>query len=112
MRLTEVTVCEIILPKDNKPSIFRGFAVSAGQENSVEIAVESDYQAYLRQKSLNAVLTTSAVVSGVWFAFGAAVLGVAVLARPAADVVGMDSAGREHPLTITTMSISAPGAKQ
>lgn len=84
----------------------------AGQESSTEITVESDYQAYLRQKSLNAVLTTSAVVAGAWFALGAAVLSVAVLLQPAPEVVGMDSAGREHSITVIKMPTQAPGAKQ
>jgi hypothetical protein len=110
--LTEVTVCEIILPKDNKPSIFRGVSVPAVEQNSVESAVESDYETYLHQKSLNAVLTTSAVVAGVWFALGAAVLGTAVFVRPAAEVVGMDAAGREHLITVSKMPIQALGAKQ
>jgi hypothetical protein len=112
MQLTEVTVCEIILPKDNKASIFSGVSVPVDEQNSVESVVESDYETYLRQRSLNAVLTTTAVASGVWFAVGVVVLGVAVWLRPAADVAGMDPAGREHPITVTKLRIQALGAQQ
>lgn len=112
MRLTEVTVCEIILPKDNKQSIFRGVAVSEVHQNSVDSDVGNDYETYLKQRSLNAVLSTAAVISSIWFAVGAVVLGVGVLVQPAADTVGMDPAGREHPLAIMKMPAHAPGAKQ
>jgi hypothetical protein len=86
--------------------------VSEVVQNSIDSDVESDYQTYLRQKSLNAVLTTSAVISSVWFAVGVVVLGAGVLAQPAADTVGMDPAGREHPLTVMKIPNQAPGAKQ
>lgn len=84
----------------------------AVEQNSVQSVDISDYETYLRQRSLNSALTTSAVVSGVWFAFGVIVLGVAIVMRPAADVVGMDPAGREHPITVIKMPIPAQGAKR
>lgn len=84
----------------------------AVEQNSVEQAEQSDYETYLQQKSLNAVLVKSAVVSGVWFVIGAVVLGVAILVRPYPDVVGMDPAGREYPLVTSKLPKSAAGAKQ
>ncbi|MFJ1470248.1 hypothetical protein [Massilia orientalis] len=112
MRLTEVTVCEIILPKDNKMSIFCGVSVSDVHQNSVDSIVENDYEDYLRQRSLNAVLTTSAVISSIWFAVGIVFLAVGVWVWPAANAVGMDPAGREHPLTVIKVPAQASGAKQ
>jgi hypothetical protein len=82
------------------------------EQPSADSAVESDYETYLRQKSLNAVLTNSAIFAGVWFACGVVVVSVAVFVRPAADVVGMDSAGREHPITVIKVPNQVPGAKQ
>lgn len=81
-------------------------------QNSVDSDFESDFQAYLRQKALNAALTTSAVISSIWFAVGVVVLGVGILAQPAADTVGMDPAGREHRLSVMTIPTQAPGAKR
>lgn len=74
--------------------------------------VASDYETYLKQRSLNAVLTKSAVFAGVWLALGVATIGVAALVRPDAEVVGMDPAGREYPIVVTKMPVQAPGAKQ
>lgn len=112
MRLTGVGLCEIILPTDNNPFIFWGVVVPAVEQNSVEQAEQSDYETYLRQKSLNAALTKAAVFSGVWFAIGTVILGVAILVRPYPNVVGMDPAGREHPLVTSKMPIKPAGAKQ
>lgn len=86
--------------------------MSTVHENSVDSVVENDYEDYLRQRSLNGVLTTAAVISSIWFAVGAVVLGVGVLVHPAADTVGMDPGGREHPLTIIKVPTQASGAKQ
>lgn len=86
--------------------------MSEDHQNSVDSDVGNDYETYLKQRSLNAVLSTAAVISSVWFAVGVVVLGVGVLVRPAADTVGMDPVGREHPLTIMKMPAQAPGAKQ
>lgn len=83
----------------------------AVEQNSVEQAEQSDYETYLRQKSLNAVLAKSAVVSGVWFIIGTIGLSVAILVRPYPDAVGMDPAGREHPLVTIKMPTKA-GAQQ
>lgn len=84
----------------------------AVEQNNVEQAEQSDYEIYLRQKSLNAVLTKAAVFSGVWFTIGTVVLGVAILVRPYPEAVGMDPAGREHPLVTSKMPIKAAGAQQ
>lgn len=111
MRLTGITLCEIILPTDKNPSIFWGSAVPAVVQNGVEQTVESDYEIYLKQRSLNAVLTKTAVVAGAWFAVGALTLSVAVFMRPEADVVGMDPAGREHPIVISKLPLPAAGVK-
>lgn len=81
------------------------------EHNGVEQTADSDYPTYLRQKSLNAALTRSAVVANAWLALGAAVLSIAVFTRPDPDVVGMDPAGREHPIVINEMPTSA-GAKR
>lgn len=81
-------------------------------QNSVDDNVENGYETYLKQRSLNAVLTTSAVISSIWFAVGVVVLGMGLLVRPAADTVGMDAAGREHSLTVIKVPNQAPGAKQ
>jgi hypothetical protein len=85
--------------------------VPAVEQNSVEQAEQSDYETYLRQKALSAVLAKTAVVSGAWFTIGAVVLGVAILVRPYPDAVGMDPAGREHPLVTSKMPIKAAGAQ-
>ena len=84
----------------------------AVEQNSVEQAEQSDYETYLQQKSLNDALTKSAVLSGAWFAIGAVVLSVAILLRPYPVAVGMDPAGREHPLITSKMPVKAPGVKQ
>lgn len=73
-------------------------------------AVESDYDTYLKQRSLNSALSTVVVGSGVWLALGAIMLGFGAMVRPDADVVGMDPAGREHPIVV--MPIQKVGAKQ
>lgn len=86
--------------------------MSEVHHNSVDGDVENDYETYLKQRSLNAVLTISAVISSIWFSVGVVVLGVGLWARPAADTVGMDTAGREHPLTVTKAPNKAPGVKQ
>ena len=86
--------------------------MSAVDEHSADSVVENEYEDYLRQRSLNGILTTAAVISSIWFAVGAVVLGVGVLVHPAADTVGMDPAGRGHPLTIIKVPTQAPGAKQ
>lgn len=80
------------------------------EQSGVEQAADSDYETYLKQRSLNAVLVKTAVVSGMWLALGAVTLGIAAMVRPDADVVGMDPAGREHPIVV--MPIQAVGAKQ
>lgn len=80
------------------------------EQSGVEQAAESDYETYLKQRSLNGVLVKAAVASGVWLAVGAATLGAAAVVRPDADVVGMDTAGREH--LIVVMPTQAVGAKQ
>lgn len=84
----------------------------AVEQNSAEQVVESDYQTYLKQKSLNTVLTKAAVFAGVWFAVGAMTVSAAVFMRPDADVIGMDAAGREHPIVISKLPLQAAGAKQ
>lgn len=71
-------------------------------------AAESDYETYLKQRSLNGILVKASVVSAVWLAVGAATLGAAAMMRPDADVVGMDPAGREHPIVV--MPIQVVGA--
>lgn len=80
------------------------------EQSGVEEAVQSDYDSYLKQRSLNRALVNALVVSGIWLAFGAVVLGSGAMMRPHADVVGMDTAGREHPIVV--MPIQAVGAKQ
>lgn len=80
------------------------------EQSEVEEAAESDYESYLKQRSLNGALVKVAAASGVWLALGAVVLGAGVMVRPDADVVGMDTAGREHPIVV--MPIKAVGAKQ
>lgn len=84
----------------------------AVEQSSVEQVVESDYETYLKQRSLNAALSKVVVYSGAWFALGTIAVGVAVFTRPDPAVVGMDSAGREHPLLVSKMVTKAPGAKQ
>lgn len=84
----------------------------AVEQISAEQVVESDYQTYLKQKSLNTVLTKAAIFAGAWFAVGAITVSVAVFVRPDADVVGMDPAGREHPIVISKLPLQAAGAKQ
>jgi len=111
MQLTGVEVCEIILPDDKYLSIFRRLLVSEIEQHGVEQTAVSDYPTYLRQKSLNAALTRSAVLASGWLALGATVLSIAVFTRPDADVVGMDPAGREHPIVVNEMPPSA-GAKR
>lgn len=86
--------------------------MSEVHQNSVDSDVENDYETYLKQRSLNAALSTAAVISSIWFTVGVVVLGVGVLVHPAADTVGMDPAGREHPLTIIKVPTQAAGAKQ
>lgn len=84
----------------------------AVEQDNVQPVFESDYETYLRQKSLNAVLTKSAMFSGIWFLAGVAVLSIAIFVRPKAEVVGMDPAGREHPIVISKVAVQAAGAKQ
>lgn len=86
-------------------------ALSDIEQNSVVQFAESDYPTYLRQKSLNAVLTRSAVIATAWLGLASAVLCIAVVTRPDADVVGMDPAGREHSIVVNEMPTSA-GAKR
>lgn len=80
------------------------------EQSGVEKAAESDYETYLKQRSLNSALTKAAVASGVWLAVGAATLVVGAVVRPDAEVVGMDPAGREHPIVV--MAIQEVGAKK
>lgn len=80
------------------------------EQSSSEEAANSNYESYLKQRSLNGALIKVAVVSGVWLALGAVALGSGAIMRPLADVVGMDPAGREHPIVV--MPIQAVGAKQ
>lgn len=54
----------------------------AVEQSSVEQVVESDYETYLKQRSLNAALAKVVVFSGVWFVLGALAVGVAVFSRP------------------------------
>jgi len=84
--------------------------VPENDQSGAEQASDSDYETYLKQRSLNGALVGAAVVSGIWLALGAVVLGLGAMARPDADVVGMDPAGREHPIVV--MPIQAVGAKQ
>jgi hypothetical protein len=77
------------------------------EQIGVEEAAESDYESYLKQRSLNAVLVKAAVVSGAWLALGAVALATGAAVRPNADVVGMDSAGREHPIVLMPMQVGA-----
>jgi hypothetical protein len=86
--------------------------VPAVEQSSVEQVVESDYETYLKQRSLNAALAKVAVFAGVWFVLGALAVGVAVFSRPDPGLVGMDSNGREYPLVVTKMVTNTPGAKQ
>lgn len=80
------------------------------EQSGVEQAAESDYESYLKQRSLHGALVKAAMVSGVWLVLGAAVMGSGAMMRPDADVVGMDTAGREHPIVV--MPMQAVGAKQ
>jgi len=86
--------------------------VPAVVQSSVEQVVESDYETYLKQRSLNAALSKVVVYSGAWFVLGAVAVGAAVFSRPDPAVVGVDSAGREYPLLVSKMVAKAPGAKQ
>lgn len=70
----------------------------------------SDYQEYVRQRSLNAVLIKSAMVSGAWLVVCSIALVVAILVRPGAGVVGMDPAGREHVLVLVEPPSKEVGA--
>lgn len=81
-------------------------------QSSVEQVVESDYETYLKQRSLNAALSKVVVYSGAWFVLGAVAVGAAVFSCPDPAVVGVDSAGREYPLLVSKMVAKAPGAKQ
>lgn len=81
-------------------------------QSSVEQVIESDYETYLKQRSLNAALSKVVVYSGAWFVLGAVAVGAAVFSRPDPAVVGVDSAGREYPLLVSKMVAKAPGAKQ
>ena len=85
-------------------------AVPEIEQSGVEEAAESDYESYLKQRSLNGALVKAAVVSGAWLALGSVVLGSGAFMRSDADVVGMDTAGREHPIVV--MPIQTVGAKQ
>lgn len=80
------------------------------EQSGGEETAESDYESYLKQRSLNGALIKVAMVSGVWLALGAVALGSGAMMRPHANVVGMDTAGREHPIVV--MPIQAVGAKQ
>lgn len=84
----------------------------AVEQSSVEQVVESDYETYLKQRSLNAALSKVVVYSGVWFVLGAIAVGAAVFSRPDPAAVGMDSTGREYPLLVSKTVTNAPGAKQ
>lgn len=86
--------------------------MQSAEQDSVEQEVECDYDTYLKQRSLNAALTKAAVASGVWFMIGATTLGVAIFVRPDAPVVGMDPAGREHPIVISKLPHQVAGAKR
>ena len=80
------------------------------EQSGAEQAAESDYETYLKQRSLNASLANCAVYAGVWLALAALVVAAASMVRSDADVVGMDPAGREHPIVVKP--ISAVGVKQ
>ncbi len=66
----------------------------------VDDELDCSYEAYVRLRSINSVLSTSILWAPIWLLMGVVMIALAMTLRPESIVVGLDAAGRAFQLNM------------